>query len=581
MDGSTVDSTALRMRTSLQRLHHARPEETPDGFLEELLKMPTVSESVEKVDSSKSLSTEDSSLDSSPASAAIKPEEKKSDEDSSASADKDQQSDPQPIIPLCYGPAPIPVPQQDASVATPVVDQAEPVTIATEPTVPAATSLQQPVAEKEIEQVVADQPVDAVQPLVPDASPTDESVTPVEPLVQEPTVKVSSDNRRQRDAKAKVETPVHSPQPAVASTDKATPSIQQPQIEAKSDSGNQSAPQEQPQLVSGETVEAPSVTRDARDDSSQREKWYSADNARDTGDLSTSLVERIQAELGQPDDTTHADATAIADVSATSDALSLASDLSNALTDTSITGSADLQQLSGDMAIAAQASAARQQAGDTVTSTGSAGGASLSGRGRENTNLLAVGSTNTTAVRSGAVGNGARSASSSGEHPTEITQQERVRLVQRVARSFSRLGPEGGQVSLKLHPPQLGVLNVSIKIEGQTMTARLQTESSAARDVIVDNLPVLKDRLSEHGIEVEKFQVEVGQQEDFASSYGQGGNSFGGGAESRQGESASSADIDYRRALRGSPSRPLAAPAVSEPRLPNWGLADRSLDVRA
>ena len=37
-----------------------------------------------------------------------------------------------------------------------------------------------------------------------------------------------------------------------------------------------------------------------------------------------------------------------------------------------------------------------------------------------------------------------------------------------VARSFSRLGPDGGQVTLKLNPPQLGVLNVSIKIEGQT-----------------------------------------------------------------------------------------------------------------
>ncbi len=56
----------------------------------------------------------------------------------------------------------------------------------------------------------------------------------------------------------------------------------------------------------------------------------------------------------------------------------------------------------------------------------------------------------------------------------QLSQQERVRLVQRVARSFSRLGPDGGQVTLKLHPPQLGVLNVSIKIEGQAMTARMQ-----------------------------------------------------------------------------------------------------------
>lgn len=104
----------------------------------------------------------------------------------------------------------------------------------------------------------------------------------------------------------------------------------------------------------------------------------------------------------------------------------------------------------------------------------------------------------------------------------DLTQQERVRLVQRVARSFARLGPEGGQINLRLHPPQLGSLNVQVRLEGRSMTANLTTESSAARDVIMESLPVLRSRLAEQGFEISSFQVDVATNGSDAS---QGGNS--------------------------------------------------------
>ncbi len=99
-----------------------------------------------------------------------------------------------------------------------------------------------------------------------------------------------------------------------------------------------------------------------------------------------------------------------------------------------------------------------------------------------------------------------------------VTQREQVRLIQRISRSFARLGPTGGQINLKLHPPQLGSLNVRVRLEGRSVTASLATESEAARAVITENLPVLRNRLAEQGFEVSQLQVELAENGSDASN---------------------------------------------------------------
>jgi len=103
---------------------------------------------------------------------------------------------------------------------------------------------------------------------------------------------------------------------------------------------------------------------------------------------------------------------------------------------------------------------------------------------------------------------------------TDLTQQEKIRLIQRVTRSFNRLGVDGGQVNLRLHPPQLGSLNVQVRLEGRTMTAKLTTETGAARDAILESLPILKSRLAEQGFEISQFQVEVANNDQADASLG-------------------------------------------------------------
>lgn len=104
---------------------------------------------------------------------------------------------------------------------------------------------------------------------------------------------------------------------------------------------------------------------------------------------------------------------------------------------------------------------------------------------------------------------------------SDVNQQDRLRLIQRVSRSFARLGPDGGNIQLKLHPPQLGSLAVQVRMEGRSMTAKLTTESSAAREVILESLPILRGRLAEQGFEISQFQVEVADNGADAS-FGQG-----------------------------------------------------------
>jgi flagellar hook-length control protein FliK len=41
------------------------------------------------------------------------------------------------------------------------------------------------------------------------------------------------------------------------------------------------------------------------------------------------------------------------------------------------------------------------------------------------------------------------------------------------------------------------------------MSARLETDTSAARNLLLDNLPALRDRLAQHDIKIQHFDVDV------------------------------------------------------------------------
>jgi flagellar hook-length control protein FliK len=99
------------------------------------------------------------------------------------------------------------------------------------------------------------------------------------------------------------------------------------------------------------------------------------------------------------------------------------------------------------------------------------------------------------------------SASGSGGPP--VTQAEQVRLVQRVARAFQAAQARGGEIQLRLSPPALGSLKLEVKVQNGVMTARVEAENATARHLLLDNLPLLKERLAEQGIQIDSFDVDL------------------------------------------------------------------------
>ena len=111
-----------------------------------------------------------------------------------------------------------------------------------------------------------------------------------------------------------------------------------------------------------------------------------------------------------------------------------------------------------------------------------------------------------------ATGQNATSAGGAGPAPaadTALSQADRVRFVERVQQAFQDLGGQGGSVRLRLSPPELGTLNIDIRVAKGVMTARVEAETPAARNILLDNLPVLRNRLAQHDIKVQRFNVNL------------------------------------------------------------------------
>src|SRR5262249_48349440 len=98
-----------------------------------------------------------------------------------------------------------------------------------------------------------------------------------------------------------------------------------------------------------------------------------------------------------------------------------------------------------------------------------------------------------TAAHNANLATGRTASSPSAE--TNLSQADRVRFVQRVEQAFQDLNSQGGSVRLRLSPPDLGSLRIEIKVTRGEMTARVEADTPSARNLLLDNLPALRDRL--------------------------------------------------------------------------------------
>jgi len=92
--------------------------------------------------------------------------------------------------------------------------------------------------------------------------------------------------------------------------------------------------------------------------------------------------------------------------------------------------------------------------------------------------------------------------------PVEI---DSARFLTRVARAFTAAQQRGGEVQMRLSPPELGSLRVEIKVVEGVMTARVETENASAQTALLEHLPQLRERLAEQGVRIERFDVDLMQ----------------------------------------------------------------------
>jgi len=106
-------------------------------------------------------------------------------------------------------------------------------------------------------------------------------------------------------------------------------------------------------------------------------------------------------------------------------------------------------------------------------------------------------------------GNEAAASDAVAPRDGQSRQVDRARFVQRVAKAFEAMGDRTGAVRLKLQPPELGSLRMELTIRNGAISAQLEAETPAARNLLLENLSGLRDRLAQHDMRIDRFEVRL------------------------------------------------------------------------
>jgi flagellar hook-length control protein FliK len=95
------------------------------------------------------------------------------------------------------------------------------------------------------------------------------------------------------------------------------------------------------------------------------------------------------------------------------------------------------------------------------------------------------------------------------EEGPHVREADQARFLNRVARAFQAAQDRGGEIRLRLSPPELGALKLEVKLQSGVLSAHIEADTPEARALLLDNLPQLRQRLAEQDIRVEQFDVDL------------------------------------------------------------------------
>ncbi|MCY2975384.1 MAG: flagellar hook-length control protein FliK [Planctomycetota bacterium] len=110
------------------------------------------------------------------------------------------------------------------------------------------------------------------------------------------------------------------------------------------------------------------------------------------------------------------------------------------------------------------------------------------------------------------------SSSRSTAGSTGLTKYQEQRVLQRALAGIEQLQDGTSPVRIRLHPPELGSLQVTVRVENSQVSAAIEVEHTAAKQVLLENLPKLQASLKDQGITIADFRIEVVPPEEFSGS---------------------------------------------------------------
>lgn len=161
---------------------------------------------------------------------------------------------------------------------------------------------------------------------------------------------------------------------------------------------------------------------------------------------------------------------------------------------------------------------------------GTADGGSHDHQGYSPRESQPTGETQMTPVSAKSVDSAPTAESNSTQGSPKTLESDVIRQI--VQRMTLRNSGDRSSMTIKLKPEFLGNLKMDITTDHQHVVVRMTAESSTVKEMIEHNIGVLKTELQQHGLNIDKFDVTVGQeneswkqrQQETASRQGRRGN---------------------------------------------------------
>jgi flagellar hook-length control protein FliK len=151
--------------------------------------------------------------------------------------------------------------------------------------------------------------------------------------------------------------------------------------------------------------------------------------------------------------------------------------------------------------------------------------------------------------------------------PVPIRHAEQ--LIQRLGDAIGFARESGQELSIRVTPPQFGPIVIEVRVHDGALSARVETHSALAQEMITDHLPRLHESLAARGATLDRIDVvpvehrpvqeRLGPNERSAPERDSSGNSWGSAGTSER-HGTESQDQNRRR-----PPRPQPAPVVETP----------------